>query len=58
MTDTHRKNLELVKLGYANGIAPGAPFTRQEKDAMIEEAAEAFGQFLDALKCDWRNECN
>jgi len=58
MTDTHRKNLELVKLGYANGIAPGAPFTRQEKDIMIEEAAKAFGQFLDALKCDWRNDPN
>jgi GTP cyclohydrolase I len=58
MTETERKNLELVKLGYANGSAPGAPFTRQEKDKMIEEAAEAFGQFLDALKCDWRNDPN
>ena len=25
---------------------------------MIEEATEAFGQFLDALKCDWRNDPN
>jgi GTP cyclohydrolase I len=58
MTETERKNLELVKLGYANGSAPGAPFTRQEKDKMIAEAAEAFGQFLDALKCDWRNDPN
>jgi GTP cyclohydrolase I len=58
MTEKQKQNLELVKLGYANGSAPGAPFTRQEKDKMIEEAAEAFGQFLDALKCDWRNDPN
>ena len=58
MTDKQKQNLELVKLGYANGSAPGAPFTRQEKDKMIEEAAKAFGEFLDALKCDWRNDPN
>ena len=58
MTKKQRNNLELVKLGYANGSAPGAPFTRQEKDKMIEEAAKAFGEFLDALKCDWRNDPN
>ena len=58
MTEKQKQNLELVKLGYANGSATGAPFTRQEKDKMIEEAAEAFGQFLDALKCDWRNDPN
>jgi len=51
-------NIELVKLGYANGSAPGAPFTRDEKDKMIDEASEAFGKFLDALKCDWRNDPN
>ncbi len=50
--------IELVKLGYANGSAPGAPFTRDEKDKMIQEAAVAFGKFLDALKCDWRNDPN
>jgi GTP cyclohydrolase I len=50
--------IELVKLGYANGSAPGAPFTRDEKDKMIQEAADAFGKFLDALKCDWRNDPN
>ena len=58
MTKKQKNNLELVKLGYANGSAPGAPFTRQEKDKMIEEAAKAFGEFLDALKCDWRNDPN
>jgi GTP cyclohydrolase I len=52
------ENIECVPVGYANGVAPGVPFTDREKDKMIEEAAEAFGQFLDALKCDWRNDPN
>ena len=52
------KDLELVKVGYANGVAPGAPFTENEKWAMVEEAAEAYGKFLDALGCDWRNDPN
>jgi GTP cyclohydrolase I len=51
-------NLEVVKQGYANGIAPGFPFTEQEKWKMVDEAAEAYGKFLDALKCDWRNDPN
>ena len=52
------ENIECVPVGYANGVASGFPFTDREKDKMIEEAAEAFGQFLDALKCDWRNDPN
>jgi len=52
------KDLELVKVGYANGVAPGAPFTEKDKWAMVEEAAEAYGKFLDALGCDWRNDPN
>ncbi len=52
------ENIECVPVGYANGVAPGFPFTDREKDKMIEEASEAFGQFLDALKCDWRNDPN
>jgi len=51
-------DLELVKIGYANGVAPGFPLTEKEKDLMIEEAAEAYGKFLDALGCDWRNDPN
>lgn len=50
--------LELASMGFANGKAPGYPFTEKEKWAMIDEAAEAFGKFLDALKCDWRNDPN
>ena len=52
------KNLELVQEGFANGVAPGFPFTEKEKWAMVEEAAEAYGKFLDALGCDWRNDPN
>jgi len=52
------KELELVQIGYANGVAPGFPLTEKEKDSMIEDAAEAYGKFLDALGCDWRNDPN
>lgn len=51
-------SLELAGMGFANGKAPGYPFTEKEKCAMIDEAAEAYGKFLDALKCDWRNDPN
>ena len=51
-------NLELVKEGFANGIAPGGPLTEKEKQDMITLAARHFGHFLDALKCDWRNDPN
>ena len=51
-------DLEVVPAGYANGVAEGFPFTDKEKQSMIDEAAEAYGQFLDALKCDWRNDPN
>jgi len=59
--NTRRKqyqDIECVPMGYANGVAAGFPLTDREKDKMIEEATEAFGQFLDALKCDWRNDPN
>jgi len=59
--NTRRKqyqDIECVPMGYANGIAAGFPLTEREKNKMIEEATEAFGQFLDALKCDWRNDPN
>jgi len=59
--NTRRKqyqDIECVPMGYANGVAAGFPLTEREKNKMIEEAAEAFGHFLDALKCDWRNDPN
>ena len=41
--NTRRKqyqDIECVPMGYANGVAPGFPFTDREKDKMIEEAKE------------------
>ena len=51
-------DIECVQRGFANGVAPGFPFTEPEKMKMVNEAAEAYGKFLDALKCDWRNDPN
>ena len=52
------ENLEVVQTGFANGVAPGFPFTEEEKLNIIDAAAKAYGKFLDALKCDWRNDPN
>ena len=56
-----RKNhtdLECVQIGFANGVAPGFPLTEQEKWKMVNEAEEAYGQFLTALGVDWKNDPN
>jgi len=52
------KDLELVKVGYANGVAPGFPLNEDQKWEMVDNAAEAYGKFLDALGCDWKNDPN
>ena len=52
------EDIECVQEGFANGVAQGFPLNDQEKEKMIIEATEAFGKFLDALKCDWRNDPN
>jgi len=52
------RNLELVKEGYANGVAPGFPLNEDQKWEMVDNAAEAYGKFLDALGCDWKNDPN
>ena len=52
------EELEVVKEGFANGVAPGFPLNDLEKQHMIEDATQAFGQFLSALKCDWENDPN
>jgi len=52
------KELELVKEGYANGVAPGFPLNEDQKWQMVEKAAIKYGEFLDALGCDWRNDPN
>jgi len=51
-------DLECVKEGFANGVAPGFPLDSIAKAEMIHEAAEAYGKFLDALGCDWKNDPN
>ena len=55
---TFTLDLECVKMGYANGIAPGFPLTEREKWSMVELAADAYGNFLTALGCDWKNDPN
>jgi len=52
------EELEVVQEGFANGVAKGFPLSDEQKRHMIDEAAIAYGQFLDALKCDWRNDPN
>jgi GTP cyclohydrolase IA len=60
---------ELVQEGFANGISlqlaraikqkgPNAKLDPIEKQYIIEDAAEAFGNFLEALGCDWKNDPN
>ena len=40
------KTIELVKEGFANGVAPGGPVSDAEKQKMIEDATKAFGEFF------------
>ena len=51
-------DLEVVKTGFANGVAEGFPLSDKQKNKMINQAEKAYGKFLDALKCDWRNDPN
>ena len=45
----------MSKLKYANG---NILLSEEEKQKMIEEAAEHYGKYMDALKIDWRNDPN
>ena len=38
------------KLKYANG---NTPLSEEQKQEMINEAAEHYGKYMDALKIDW-----
>ena len=63
-------NKETVKPGFANGISLQLHNLQQQhgtvdvkiisvdKHDIIENAAEKFGEFLDALGCDWRKDPN
>lgn len=61
------ESLELAQSGFANGISiqlqeainRGAhELTQEDKYAIIEEAAEHYGNFLTALGVDWKNDPN
>jgi GTP cyclohydrolase I len=61
MENNRRKfhnDIECVPTGFANGSAADRPLTDEEKQQMIEEATEHFGNFLTSLKCDWKNDPN
>ena len=45
----------MSKLKYANG---NKPLTEKQKQEMINDAAEHYGRYMDALKIDWRNDPN
>ena len=55
---TEKSDLETAKMKNANGVCEGYPLSVFEKNNMIKNAEYAFGLFLDALKCDWRNDPN
>ena len=53
------EELEVVKEGFANGVAPGFPLPQSEKDKMIDRSRIGIWSiFRCALKCDWRNDPN
>lgn len=59
---------ENTRPGNANGISlqlleklkngSGGRLSEEEKSNIIDEAARAFGEFLTALGCDWKNDPN
>jgi len=49
---------ELRNIGFADGSNINGPLSELEKNKMIGRAAEKFGEFLDALGCDWKNDPN
>ena len=55
---TTNKTIELVQEGFANGVASGGNLSDEEKAEMIKNATKAFGEFLTALRCDWKNDPN
>ena len=49
-------NLEIVEKGYANGSL--GQLTDKQKERIINKAEKAYGKFLDALLCDWKDDPN
>ena len=59
MAENKKKyDIECVQKGFANGVSPNFPLTDKQKEKMIDKATKAYGKFLDALRCDWRNDPN
>ena len=59
MAENKKKyGIEVVQEGFANGVAPGFPLNDKQKEKMIDKATKAYGKFLDALGCDWKNDPN
>jgi GTP cyclohydrolase IA len=69
MGENKNTSIELVKTGFANGIStqlaeiqaihgPTVGLTDLNKADIIDKAEKAFGEFLDALGVDWRNDPN
>lgn len=70
MADKKHYDVELAKAGFANGISTQLAnkfrkhkmidinLSDQEKLVIIQDAAKAFGKFLDALGVDWKNDPN
>ena len=52
------KDLEVVQKGFANGVATNFPLNDKQKEEMIKKATKAYGEFLTALDCDWKNDPN
>jgi len=65
---TESNEIELAKTGFANGISTQLAeiiskgehrsLTKEEKQQIIDEAAEHYGRFLTALGCNWQNDPN
>jgi len=57
----HKKthtDLECVQEGFANGVAPNFPLSDEQKWDMVDNAEKTYGEFLDALGCNWREDPN
>ena len=52
------KDLEVVQKGFANGVVTNFPLNDKQKEEMIKKATKAYGEFLTALDCDWKNDPN
>ena len=61
--------MEIATAGFANGISmqlfekqrdqgPDAELNDQEREVIIARAEKAYGEFLDALGCNWREDPN